>query len=169
LCRSKTYQFFDSNGPAENYQAFVEQGNDDLTNDFYSKKAMRSIFGSDTFVESHMKTVDENREIPSIVTNQFIDIEISELTHLAARHFNMTITELKTCKKGKQKINMGRYLAIYSARNFCGFDIATIANHFGFRNKSSVSRINSQTRRWLEFDPGLQTQLDLFLNNIKGI
>jgi len=162
LYLDKTLNYFQTKNSKQHYKKFVEQGVDQDTYEFYSKKVLRSIFGSNSFIQSLMDCKIINKEIPEIKRHQMIKKTIEEVASITTSHFKIDSSQLiGPLVKGNP--NNARPFTIYLARYHCGIDLITVAEFFKLKHYASVSRIAINFKQKIQGDRDLKNTLKQLL------
>jgi len=151
------------NNPKIQYKKFVHDEDSKEVIDFFSKKNLPSLFGSQDFIQWIKNTFHENKRHAEIPQSRQLAPTITEIKKIVCDLYGVDEQTLHQSRRGQ--INEPRNLAIYLARKQCGLRLEEIGNAFGLSKYSSVSSIVTRTEKEIL----RSKQLGLVVEKICGI
>jgi len=120
----------------EAYESFVELGNDHAVHDFYGGKRLKSVFGSDAFVED----IAEHMEGHALLFNKAQDRlpTIGAIVERVAKHFGVTEQSIFVSPRGRVAPNIPRWVALYCCRDIGRHTLQKIATAFHMEHTSGI-------------------------------
>lgn len=169
LAREKTYRMLGRRDRYVGYRAFVMQGNDEVTESFYSRGNVGSIFGDKAFKQSiieEKENLQVSTELPKALSAR---PGIPKIVSAVAKVFKTSKTEIVTKQGGRQRTNVARQMAIYCSQQLGDHSLKEIAEFFGMTNPGSVSHsISLMKKRFKARELRKEyKQLEMLLNTIK--
>ncbi|MFV2057480.1 MAG: hypothetical protein ACC707_13495, partial [Thiohalomonadales bacterium] len=155
LSTKKTLHMIGVRNQVQRYRAFVEDGIDQMTAEFYGKKRTIPILGTDSFVKNVSKGVEPHREIPDH-PHKNLDISFDEVIQAVTSVFQVTETSLFNVPRGRGRRNAARSAAIYVSHKKTGKPLSEIAEAFGLAHYGSVSGLTNRFAKQLEQDKSLR-------------
>ena len=126
----KTNAILNQIGGPSKYCDFVGSGVDEKTLNFYKRKHIAPIFGSQSFkikIKGNIARSLAEESLPDL--KRTIDLpKISTIMTIACQYFKVDIYQLMNSKRGE--INLPRLLGIYLSRNLGLHTYKNIAKHF---------------------------------------
>ena len=139
LNRDRTYRTLGGRNHCAAYEAFVLNGNDTRTKEFYGGDFQTGIFGDQSFRQS----VYDNRECHEVANGitKVIDErpEIEEIVAVVARVFSVDPNEITMKKRGRQVQNIPRQVGIYCSQRLGGYTQKQVAEYFSLSHRGGVS------------------------------
>jgi putative transposase len=135
----------DLNNAKRQYKNFVHDEDSKEVTDFFSKKNLPSMFGTEDFIQWVKATFHGNKKHDEIPQSLQLAPTISEIKKIVCDHYAVKEQTLQQSRRGQ--INEPRNLAIYLARKQCGLRLEEIGNEFGLTKYSSVSSIVTRTEK----------------------
>ena len=109
LYRDSVFEELGSGRPSASYKRFVESGNDEETEKFYTKNQWPAVRGSKKFVEkAHLHS---NRKKPG-VRREHKEVASGEILTAVASRYGCTKKDLLTAKRGSGVDNTARAMAM---------------------------------------------------------
>ncbi|MGH1469872.1 MAG: transposase [Cellvibrionaceae bacterium] len=139
LMRDLTYQMLDRYQRYEAYRAFVEKGNDDAVMQFYSKGNLSSIVGDKAFrqaIASDKEVMTVSGDLIKTLLNR---PDADTIVSAVAQVFGVSSVDIVTRRRGRQKLNIPRQVAMYCCQQMGDMSLAEVAKYFGLGAGSSVS------------------------------
>ena len=139
LTRSRTYSLLGGKNSAAKYSAFVLQGNDAQTKEFYGGDYVTGIYGELSFRQS---VYDEREHLQAACgLEEIVDEkpEMDEIVRVVAKIFDVSVAEILMKKQGRQKRNIARQVAIFSCQRLGLHKQKDIAEYFSLSHRGSVS------------------------------
>ena len=112
------------------YKLFVESWCDEEIANVYQNDRLRSILGSDDFINSITSYLENHPEIPETKTLRPM-IGLDQLVQLVANALSVEKPTILASKKGRGQKNEARSAAIYLSRKYAGYSLNEIAEYFG--------------------------------------
>ncbi len=170
LTTKATLDQFGNRLQKQKYEAFMAEGIDKNTDDFYKKLKNLPILGSEAFV----KTVSEK-----YLTNNPISKEITDhkklqslptsniIMQVVAEYYKTNTDDLKRSDRGNK--NQARSVAIYLAYQLTGQSLQTIANDFANTSYSGVAQMHKRMKRQISENPVIAQQIAKLERGINSI
>jgi len=139
------------------YRDFVQDGDSPELLEFFDKKNLPSLFGTDDFVawiKEKFFAEKQHREIPQ---SQQLAPSIFAIKEAVCRSYGIPDEVLLTSIRGR--VNEPRNLAIYLARRLSKLKLEDIASQFGLGSYSSVSSVVVRMGKLLSQDSNLTKTL----------
>lgn len=105
--------------------------------EFYGKKNLPSIFGTNNFVQWIKDEFFERKRHPEIPQTRQLAPTVADIMEAVCRSYGITEIELAKTKRGQ--VNEPRNLAIYLSRKLTRLKLEDIGKEFSLGNYSSVS------------------------------
>lgn len=147
------------------YLDFVQKDDSLIITDFFDKKNLPSILGSQDFIEwvkAKYYQLKKHHEIPQ---SQQLAPTMAEIKQTVAQSYGVEEQSLEQSKRGQ--MNEPRNIAIYLIRKHTGLCLDGIGKEFGLKKYSSVSSIVVRTENRLSKDKQLQKLVDGIKRKIK--
>lgn len=138
----------------KSYQMFVEQGIDEMTGQFYDKKKLSAVMGSDGFRESIHSRLSADAEIPEIKRLKSAP-SMASIIEVVSVLFAAPESEILQTIRGRGMKNHARSAAVYCCRKLAGLPLNEIAARFGFNHYGSVSGSIARFERQIDEDARL--------------
>jgi REP element-mobilizing transposase RayT len=122
---------------SKEYRKFVQGKETSEVLEFYDKKNLPSIFGTDNFVQWVKDEFFERKRHPEIPQTGQLAPTVAEIKEAVCRSYGITEIELTKTKRGH--VNEPRNLAIYLSRKITRSKLEDIGKEFALGNYSSVS------------------------------
>ena len=148
------------------YKGFVEAGLDEATEQFYGKKKLSPIIGTESFIQRISQGIQPHREFTN-TPQKAIDIGIDDVIRAVAKVFNVTEAELFNVPRGRGQDNPARSAALYIASKTAGKPLGAIAEAFGLAHYGSVSGVISRFAKRIQQDKSLARLVRDAENTIK--
>jgi REP element-mobilizing transposase RayT len=128
------------------YRRYVMVGNDENIQDFYSKKKLPAVFGSQIFADTIKGKVQAlDREIDRKGLDH--PIAMKTIRQAVALYYGITELELVTTKRGKGRKNIPRWVAMKLCQDLGGARLGEIAGDFNVGHYSTVSQTIGRLNR----------------------
>jgi REP element-mobilizing transposase RayT len=140
------------------YLEFVNNEDSSEVTDFYSKKFLGTIFGTQDFIDwvkEKFYRVKSHAEIPQ---SRQLAPTIAEIKEKVCRCYGVEQQALEKSKRGL--VNEPRNIAIYLARKRSGLALEIIGREFGLEKYSSVSSIVTRTEAQLLKNKNMQKRIE---------
>lgn len=140
------------------YKAFVEQGIDDETQQFYSKGYLASVIGNPAFREC---LLDKTAQQDGIRTEVAVRGRpaIGQIVQATAKAYKVTVASIAQPQQGIRQTNRPRKYAMYIGQQV-GYRLKELADAFAVAHVGTISHALTQVRQLLEADPRLAKQLE---------
>ncbi len=161
LCRDKIYTLLGQRKKFYCYRLYVEAGNEDEIEQFYDRKNIPRVLGSQVFVKWIEKKFKP--KLNGILSQKILlshSLTIKKITKCVANNYALEIKQLTTVVKGPDKGSMPRKIAMYLCQQVGGFQLNEIMLFFGLSNRGSVSFITSQIRKNMKDDLKLEREIN---------
>jgi REP element-mobilizing transposase RayT len=140
------------------YSAFVQDGDSTELLDFFSKKNLSPLLGSDSFITWIKERFFEEKQHGEIPQSHLLAPSIDEIKKVVCHSYGITEKALAESTRGR--INEPRNLALFLARKLSRQKLQNIAIQFGLGSYSSVSSIVMRTEKLLLQDRNLAATLE---------
>nr|WP_320050291.1 transposase [uncultured Desulfuromonas sp.] len=135
----------------KDYLSFVRQQNSEEVQQFFSRKNLPSIFGSEGFIEKIRNKYEFFLQDKEIAGRDALSVDSVAVSNAVCKVCQITEMELKTTRRGTT--NLSRDLAVYTLRSHSQKTLAEIGNVIGCENYSTVSSAIERMKKALESDP----------------
>lgn len=135
----------------EDYLSFVRQQDSEEVQQFFSRKNLPSIFGSEGFIEKIRNKYEFFLQDKEIAGRDVLSVDSVAVINAVCKVCQVTEMELKTTRRGTT--NLSRDLAVYTLRAHSQKTLAEIGNVIGCENYSTVSSAIERMKKALESDP----------------
>ncbi|VAW42377.1 hypothetical protein MNBD_DELTA03-1006 [hydrothermal vent metagenome] len=139
------------------YRDFVQAGDSPEILDFFAKKNLPSLFGTDDFIAWIKDKFFEEKQHREIPQAQQLAPSIAEIKEAVCRSYGISEEALATTTRGR--VNEPRNLAIYLSRRLSRLKLEDIAKQFGLGSYSSVSSVVVRMGNLLSQDRNLAKTL----------
>lgn len=139
LQREYTYQLLGQRQKYVGYKSYVELGIDEELKRLYSRKNTMSVLGDRTFrmaIAEDREHLGVNAELSKILSERPSG---NDIVAAVAKVFKVTEGEIVERRKGRQRANLPRKVAIYCCQRYGDMTLKSIAEQFGLAAESSVS------------------------------
>ncbi len=127
------------------YQSFVEQGVDEELAQFYGKKNMMTVLGSDSFREWAYSIKSDDEEITR-KSRHISNLPVDTIVTAVAEKFDATPGSILKATRGRGQENIPRWVAMYLCQEMGGYRLAEIAKFFGLARYATVSTTISRLK-----------------------
>jgi hypothetical protein len=153
------------------YHAFVMEGVDEETREFYQRKKAGAVMGKGSFLDELPGELDLSKkavhpEIPAI-KHLREPLPMDRIIAVTASAFGVNKEELLAPRRGRGTGNLPRSVAMSLCRSPGGFPIKDIARAFGVGHYSSVSVAAARLRRKSADDPKLAATVTAIRKKLK--
>ena len=93
-------------------------------------------------------------------------VTIDTIQKVVADHYNISISDMKSRKRNK-KVVVPRQIAIYLARELCGYSYPELGNEFGGKDHTSIMHSYNKVASELKTDSLLNSTIQLLIRNIR--
>jgi chromosomal replication initiation ATPase DnaA len=135
LVKTEILKYF--NGDNE-YHEFVSEGIDNETVNFYKSEQSKTIIGSEKFVNTMLKNINEKQKIfcsPDVKRfNKLPSVEI--IAEIVSQYFSINPNQLQVTTRGKQ--NIPRMVAIFLSRRYAQLSYKKISDFYKHLTVDSV-------------------------------
>jgi REP element-mobilizing transposase RayT len=121
------------------YIDFMNQAESEEVQDFYKKKNLPSILGTDGFIEKIKTRFFESKRHKEIPQSQYLEPAIRDIKEIISKRYKVDVDSLSKSRRGI--FNEARNVAIYLARCYTGKKLETIGKEFAIAKYSTVSSI----------------------------
>ena len=148
----------------DRYQKFIKDGDSPEVLDFFAKKNVSSLFGTDNFVAWVRKQFFADKQHNEVPQAQQLAPSVVEIKEAVCRSYGITEETLTTSIRGQ--VNEPRNMAIYLSRRLSRLKLEDIAKQFGLGSYSSVSSVVVRTGKLLSQDSNLAKKLKKVSNEL---
>lgn len=147
------------------YLDFIKQGESEEIQEFYEKKNLPSILGTDVFIakiKALFSKAKRHREIPQ---SRYLEPSIKDIKEIISKAYKADIKSLSRSRRGIS--NEVRDVAIYLARLHTGKKLEEIGKEFAISSYSTVSSIIVKIREQRKVDKRLAKRISPVEKEIK--
>ncbi|MBN1378213.1 MAG: transposase [Gammaproteobacteria bacterium] len=137
---------------AEKYQAYVESGIDEETQQFYSKGNIMPYLGSEAFRDWLYKRKSTDEAAITHQARQLFRTSIDEIVDTIADEFSVSTSSIYQSQRGKVANNIPRWVAFYLSRDRGGHHLSEIARAFGLKRTGSIPTTIRKLEKLMESD-----------------
>jgi len=130
------------------YKRFISKEEPEKIIEYYSKKNMSSILGSDKFIKWVKDRFPKKKKEKEIPESKNLCPEVIDIKKAVCNHYEIKAADLLKSRRGVE--NEARDLAIYMLRYTRGERLTIIGQEFNLNNYSSVSTAIERIKRKLE-------------------
>lgn len=156
LQRELVYQMLGQRKRYAGYKAYVEQGIDDETQQFYNKDHLASVMGDPTFRERLLKRAARQDGIKTVAVHG--RPSIGRIVKATAKAYKVTIASITQPQQGIKQANRPRKYAMYIGQQV-GYRLNELADAFAVAHVGTISHALTHVRQLLEEDARLAKQL----------
>lgn len=142
------------------YLEFVQKEDSSEVTDFFSKKNLASVFGTQDFIDWMKEKFYSSIKHYEIPQSRQLAPTIAAIKEAVCRSYGIEVHMLEHAKRGQ--VNEPRNVAIYLARKCSGLALGEIGKEFGLEKYSSVSSIVTRTENQLSKNKRLQNRLEKY-------
>lgn len=146
------------NKARKQYKKFVRGENSTKVIDFFGKKKLGSVFGSENFIQSIKATFQHLQNPKEIPESKCFAPTIVDIKTALCRYYSIDSEILMQSKRGQ--INEPRNIAVYLTRKWSGLCLEEIGQEFEIANYSSVSSIVTRFKKQLLNNRELQNKIE---------
>jgi len=157
LKRELAYRMLGKRERYAGYKAFIEQGVDEETQQFYTKSHLASVIGAPAFRERLLEKAARQDSIKTEVAVRGRP-SIGQIVKATAKAYKVTVTSITQPQQGIQHANKPRKYAMYLGQQV-GYRLKELADAFGVAHVGTISHAVTQVRQWLAAEPRLAKQL----------
>ena len=141
-----------SGQPTASYKRFVERGNDEETEKFYSKGHWPAVRGSEKFIDNaHLHSNASSKEVSR--KRPVVDAQI--ILSLVCREYQCEQQELLIAKRGSGVDNTGRVMAMKLCQEYGSMKLSEIEKLFGIGSDSGVTKAVTRLTKRIAEDDGV--------------
>ena len=142
-----------SGQPTASYKRFVERGNDEETEKFYSKGHWPAVRGSEKFTDkAHLHSNASSKEVSR--KRQVVEAQV--ILSRVCREYDCEQHELLRAKRGSGVDNTGRAMAMKLCQEFRSIILAEIGKLFGMGSDSGVTKAVTRLTQRMAEDEGVR-------------
>lgn len=138
----------------KNYLSFVNQQDSEEVQQFFSRKNLPSIFGSEGFIEKIRNRCEFLLKDKEIAGREVFAVDATAVLKAVCEVCQVTEEELTTARRGVT--NLSRDLAVYTLRAHSQRTLAEIGNVIGCENYSTVSSAIERMKKALDSEAKVQ-------------
>lgn len=147
------------------YQRYVERGNDNETERFYSLKNTPAILGDDQFKKRTQRFVNSlDGEIDKKGIKQ--PIAMAEIIRSVAVYFSVSDKSICLAKKGQGTKNIARWVAMKLCQEIGGSRLTEIAEQFNVNHYSTVSQTIGRLNRLMKEDKKVEKNYNVLSQDL---
>lgn len=158
LKRELAYQMLGRRERYAGYKAFVEQGIDDETQQFYSKGHLASVIGDQLFRERLLKRAARQDGIKTEVAVRGRP-SIGRIVKATAKAYKVPVASVTQPQQGIKQANRPRKYAMYIGQQV-GYRLKELADAFAVAHVGTISHALTHVRQLLGTDLRLAKQLE---------
>ncbi|VAW37728.1 hypothetical protein MNBD_GAMMA01-98 [hydrothermal vent metagenome] len=147
LHRDFIYNVLGCDSKYKTYENYVTTGVDDDIRKFYGSKNLPAVIGEPEFKEwifDKLTNIKESEQKSKIIST---NVTIKLVITIVAKFYRITVMEVTSIKKGPQRENEARKMAMYLCQELTGSFLKDIAPFFNLNNVGSVSHATYQIRK----------------------
>ncbi|MDY0184968.1 MAG: transposase [Desulfuromonadaceae bacterium] len=137
-----------------NYLSFVNQQDSEEVQQFFSRKNLPSIFGSEGFIKKVRNRCEFLLKDKEIAGREVFAVDATAVIKAVCEVCQVTEEELTTARRGVT--NLSRDLAVYTLRAHSQRTLAEIGNVIGCENYSTVSSAIERMKKALDSEAKVQ-------------
>ncbi len=158
LNRELTYRLLGKRQRYEGYKAYVEQGIDEETQQFYGKGNLASVLGGPAFREHLLEKAKRQAGIKTKVAVQGRPT-ITCIVKATAQAYKVTVASITHPQQGIRRANIPRKYAMYIGQQV-GYPLKALAAAFAVTHVGTISHALAHVRQLLKEDTRLAKQLE---------
>lgn len=141
------------------YQEFVENGVDENTKHFYSRKKIPVVFGENLFKNRSLSMIPslKLKHSKPDYNKTYEPLSLAFITQICAKYYNIDEALLYSYRKGR--LNIPRQITMYISRAFGQSTLDEIARFFNCKSKSGASNAVSKIRNLLKTDDVIKNEI----------
>ena len=139
------------------YSSFVQLGDSPELSDFFSKKNLSPVLGSEDFIHWVKEKFYQHKKDAEVPESRRFAPELGEIKQAVCREYAIDEEVLGHSQRGE--VNEPRNVAIYLARKLSGLRLSEIGNVFGQLKYSSVSSIVFRTERLVSEQKAIEKRI----------
>jgi REP element-mobilizing transposase RayT len=147
------------------YLSFVNQQDSEEVQQFFSRKNLPSIFGSEGFIEKIRNRCQFLLKDKEIAGREVLAVDATAVIKAVCKVCQVTEKELTTSRRGVA--NLSRDLAVYTLRAHSQRTLAEIGNAVGCENYSTVSSAIERMKKALDSEPEVQKLYKTICSKLK--
>lgn len=147
------------------YIEFVEGEDSDRVTEFFGRKSLAAIFGSQDFIKWVKAKYYQLKKDDEIPQSRQLAPTVVEIKEAVSRKYKVTTSSLEEGNRGQ--VNEPRNVAIYLARKHSGLPLKEIGKEFGFDKYSSVSSVVSRTMKHLAQSKQMRRKVDGIMQQLR--
>ena len=139
LSRNLTYQTLGRKNCYTNYHAFVQDGNDARTKEFYGGDCLTGIFGDTSFRQS---VCDDQENLPVVEGLSDLirtPLEMDAIVEAVAKAFDVERSYVVERQAGRRQKNVPRRVAMHCGQRLGGYSQKEIATYFSLSHPGGVA------------------------------
>jgi putative transposase len=148
------------------YIDFMNQAESEEVQDFYEKKNLPSILGTDGFIEKIKTRFFESKRHKEIPQSRYLEPAIRDIKEIISKRYKVDIDSLSKSRRGI--VNEARNVAIYLARRYTGKKLEAIGKEFAIAKYSTISSIVVKIREQRRLNKALAKRILQVEEIIKG-
>jgi len=141
------------------YKQFVEMPDSEEINQFYGKRNLSSVLGSDRFVNKVKEKFFKKKVHKEVQESKRLSPDTKSIKEAICSYYKIEEKDLIVARRGTE--NEPRNLAIYLMRTLKGEPLVRIGAEFNLNNYSSVSSVIGHTRKRLQSDRSFRKRLEV--------
>jgi putative transposase len=159
LSRNFVLEMLDNNKSTQMkaYNDFMNQMESDGIQDFYEKKNLPSILGTDGFIEKIKARFFEIKRHEEIPQSRYLEPTIEDIKKITSKMYKTDMERLSKSRRGIP--NEARNVAVYLARCYTGKKLEEIGSAFAIAKYSTVSSIVGKIREQRRSDKALAKRM----------
>ena len=137
------------------YASYMAEGVDEELVEFYDRKSLLSVLGSDSFTKKSYNQKQKKKYSPSHARKGFERASISSIAEAVAKSFKTDIREIYHAKRGSGHKHIPRWVAMHLCQDIASYSLKDIAKAFKINHVSGVSHQVRSLREEMAEDPKL--------------
>lgn len=142
------------------YGAYMAEGVEEELIDFYARKSLLSVLGSDAFSKKAYGQKQKKKFSPSHARKGFARASISSIAETVAKAFKTDVREIYQAKRGSGHKHVPRWVAMHLCQDIASYSLKDIAKAFKINHVSGVSHQVRSLREEMAQDPKLARKVE---------
>lgn len=134
---------------SQDYRDFMDEREDTFITEFYSKKKLDKILGSDLFKRKILLAALENGQADQIDKIQQERLSITDIINIVSKTLGVDLHNVREKQLGRRQKNFSRRFAMYLCKRYSGYKLEEICKEFNIASINSASNLISRARHEL--------------------
>jgi hypothetical protein len=148
------------------YAAYMAEGVEEELQDFYARKSLLSVLGSDAFTKKAYGQKQKKKFSPSHARKGFSRAPISTIADAVAKAFKTDVREIYQAKRGSGHRHVPRWVAMHLCQDIASYSLKDIAKAFKINHVSGVSHQVRSLREEMAQDAKLARKVQKLVEKI---